>query len=148
MCVAIATAFCIAKTIITYDATVLMLSQYVDFFKTILSNPESSLSELQNFLQGLQSNIVGINVAGILSDFETFSSFILGGLFSLGVYKNYAYKKVEEIRSFCIDNDNLRTRFEYTGGVSGGMAFLGVILMLAITSIIEAIPIMMFFMSL
>lgn len=148
ICVAIGTAFCVANTIFTYDAVVSLLAQSFDALKEILINPENSILELQRILEGVEAISQGVNVAGILSDIENSLSVILGGLFALGIYKNHVSRSIEKISSEYSHDTAFKTRLKYSGGVSGGMAFLGVIIMLILTSVIESIPIIIFFMSL
>ena len=145
ICVAIGTLFCAANMIITYDATVSLLSQSFDAFKEILLNPENSILELQSILEGFETMSQGINVEGILSDIETTLSVVLGGLFALGIYRNHVNNKIEKISMDYSQDVTFKARLKYSGGVSGGMAFLGVVIMLAITAVIEAIPVIMFF---
>ena len=57
----------------------------------------------------------------------------------------YKIKKIAENYSA---DPSYKARLHLSGGVSGGMAFLGVVLMLTISGIISSVPIVAFLASL
>ena len=148
ICVAIGSAFCLANMLITYDATMLALSQSFDVLKSIFNDPQNSVLELQSLLEGLGATAQGINITSLLSDLEMCLAVAFGGMFSLSIYRKIALSKIEQMRLSYGNDENFKFRLNHSGGVSGGMAFLGVVLMLGITAVIESIPVMVFITTL
>ncbi len=150
--VGIATFLCILKTLLTYETTVATLTSFFEMFNYMIENEVTDTSilanEFQMYIDGLLNTVKGMNFAAIISDLETASSVILSGLFGLFLYKDHAVSKIDDITEKYADSPLLKYRFKECGGVSGGMAFLGVVLMLVINGILSSLPMISFLMTL
>ncbi len=127
----IGTMFYIAQAFFAYQQIEMILPQLTALFNPTIfetGNYELIISFIEN---AVSKATVGVKFANIFSDAEKFLAVILGGLFGLTLYKNHVIRKVTDI----LEKDAawLIVDLKRKGGVSGGMAFLGVMIMIIIT---------------
>lgn len=150
--VGLATLLCVLKTVFTYEFTVEILTQMFETINSAYQNltmdPTVLISELEMYMDSIVNAASGVNISGILEDLEAALSVILSGLFSFYLYKNYTVSKIKKIAENYSADPSYKARLHLSGGVSGGMAFLGVVLMLTISGIISSVPIVAFLASL
>ncbi len=150
--VGLATLLCVLRTVFTYEFTVEVLTQMFEMINTVINNPSTDptvlINEFELYMESIVNSAAGVNVSGILSDLETALSVILGGLFGFYLYKNHTVSKIKKISENYSADPSYKIRLRLSGGVSGGMAFLGVVLMLVISGIISSVPIVAFLVSL
>ncbi len=131
--VLIGTVFYIVQAFFAYQQIEMILPQLAELFKPAVfesGNYELIISSIEN---SLSVNYGGVNFSNIIADTEKFLGVIFGGLFGLTLYKNHVIRKVADILEEYADADWLFIHLKRKGGVSGGMAFLGVIIMIIIT---------------
>lgn len=88
-----------------------------------------------------------MRAASALSDIERFGSTVLLGMFAMYIYKKHAVKKIKGYRQQYGNSDYYKYGLSAIGGVSAGMAALGVIIMVFVSSIIQTVPLTMYFMN-
>lgn len=69
-------------------------------------------------------------VAAIIENAASIASCILGGLFGFYIYKNHCIEKITTYRAIQADKRYYKMGLASIGGVSGGMATLGVVIMI------------------
>lgn len=130
--VLIGTVFYIAQAFFAYQRIELILPQLSALFNSNIfetGNYKLLISFIEN---SVSTATVGINFANIFADTEKSLAIIFGGLFGLTLYKNHVIKKVTDILKKRADAEGIFIDLESQGGVNGGMAFLGVIIMIII----------------
>ena len=136
--VAIGTLFYIVQAFVSFAPTVELVSHIAELFSPAMYEIENFELFMQSFLDKISTTAIGINFSGIFSDVEKVLAVIFGGLFGLYFYKNHVVEKIIETTEEYSDVEDLDDRLENVGGVSGGMAFLGVVIMLIISSAVSA----------
>ncbi len=150
--VGIATFLCILKTLLTYESTVETLTELFEMLSYMIENQVHDTSmfanEFQMYIDSLANTVAGINYAAIISDLETALSVLLSGIFGFSLYKDHVVSKIDDITEEFADSTLLKHRLKESGGISGGMAFLGVVLMLVINGAVSSVPMIAFLMTL
>lgn len=136
------------RTALTYDYTVAVLDLFVDAIKNIDSYMYND-QYIEEFLTKIENiSLFGTaSIASVLADVETYAATIIFGMFSLYLYKKHMVKKIGKFNTpgnVYIGNP---AALSLVGGTSGGMAFLGVVIMLISQSIIETIPLIAYFIG-
>lgn len=136
------------RTVLTYDYTVAILDLFVDMFRNI-----DSYMYNDRYIEELARNIESLalsgtaSIASLLSEIETYAATIIFGMFSFCLYKQHAVKQISRFNT----SENVYignpAALSLVGGTSGGMAFLGVVIMLVSQSIIETLPIIAYFLG-
>ncbi len=102
-----------------------------------------NLTEPKAFFEAIEEINSNTTVLDLLADLANnaaaLASFIVSGLFGYYFYKNTCVKRVREFKTLQTDSRFYRVGLASIGGVSGGLLALGIILVLAINSIPEAI---------
>lgn len=128
----IGTVFYIAQAFFAYEALKGVIPQLAQFFSPALFESGNYQLFLQSLSNTLTSGVVGVNFANIFADIEKTLAVILGGLFGLNLYKNHVVKKVTDIFTQHAEDETSCIYLKKSGGTHGGMAILGVVIMLVI----------------
>ena len=111
-----------------------------EFLEQILNGDiNSALASISNF--SAPETVLNI-IGSLISDTVNTATCILCGLFGYHLYKKHCVAKIYEYRSLQTDPRYYRLGLAATGGVSGGMLALGIVIILAsesITSVITSI---------
>lgn len=142
ICAAIGTVLCIIQTVITYGSNVELLEAFRHTISQSINNPaniEGIINQFENFFNQYKS-LPMVNISSFIAELEAYIAAILGGIFGLHYYKTFALDKIIRYKA----NANLGEHYMYglglLGGTSSGGAVLAVLVMMAIESAVETIP--------
>ena len=79
-------------------------------------------------------------LVNLFNDIETLLSVVGMGMFSLYFYKNFAVKRIKNIKEQSLEENLYFYTLTARGGVSSGMAALGVAIMYISSGMINIIP--------
>lgn len=101
---------------------------------------------ISHFLDMLNNVSADGNFAlvNLFNDIETLLSVVGMGMFSLHLYKNFAVKRIKNIKEQFLEENLYFYTLTARGGVSSGMVVLGVLIMYISSGIINIIPYMVY----
>lgn len=142
--VLIGAVFYIVQAFFVYQSFVGLLPRLSELFDPAFFESGNYQLFFQSLENALSTSVIGVNFANIFADIEKTLAVIFGGLFGLNLYKNHAIKEVTDILEEYSSNETLDMQLKKSGGVQGGMAFLGVVIMLIITSVTSTVMLVSF----
>ncbi len=98
-----------------------------------------SLYDFSEYLDASGYFSLASYVESLLSGIESVASLVLGGLFSYHFYKGFVSEKIRHYRMSNIDPRYYKIGLASIGGTSGGMAVLGVFIMISVIEIFTII---------
>lgn len=78
-------------------------------------------------------------IAALIENVSSIATCVICGLFGLNIYKNHCAEKIISYRAVQADSRYYKLGLTAIGGVSGGMATLGVVIMLTVTNLASII---------
>ena len=93
-----------------------------------ITNAEKNISATQKFLG---------NLGVLINDVANVASGILAGLFGMYFYKKFCNEKITQYRISSPDTAFYKMGLSYSGGTSGGMLAVGIIIMIAVDYIVD-----------
>lgn len=137
------------RTALTYDYTVAVLDSFIDLFRNLdyyMYNDQQLINDFTNAIESLALSGTA-SIASVLAEVETYASTIIFGIFSLHLYKKHMTDKINNFNSGDNAYAGNPAALSMVGGTSGGMAFLGVVIMVISQSIIESLPFVIYFIG-
>lgn len=148
-----AIAFVIAGTLVLGVQTALNFDNNIEVAKDIVSSIESvfggnmdSVANPELFFDEEGEPAVGepTGVLALISDILDTAETLIGGaviaMFALHIYKKHAFEKIKEQREKHGDTPYYLYTLSLSGGTSGGMLALGIIIFVALSNLASAIP--------
>lgn len=141
ICVAIGVFLSVVQAVITFNANTMLYDQMFALFAQLMEslNLEEFMENI-DFLDTSYQNIAAVNIASFISDLADYTAAILGGIFALHIYKTHAIKSIKGLKANAAMDNYYFYRIELLGGVSGGMAFLGVVIFLVVDAAADLLP--------
>ena len=111
---------------------------YVDTYSEALFNSldTATLADIIEAFGNMATSVPYI-LATALNNIATVATFVLTGLFGFSLYKNHCISKIKGFKLYNADPMYYRLGLTSLGGTSGGMLTLGIVIMLASSSISE-----------
>ena len=99
--------------------------------------------DMNAYLDALEGSVnrsdILVNISSLLSTATDWATCILCGLFSYYLYRNHCIQKINDYKAVQADNRYYKIGLASIGGVSGGMAVLGIVIMILAGNLAEII---------
>ncbi len=92
------------------------------------------------FGEALENITPSYFLSSAISDIISVATMVIAGIFGVFAYKRFISEKIARYRNSNIDPRYYKLGLAAVGGTSGGMAALGVVIMLVLQTIIDSIP--------
>ncbi len=135
------------QTALNFNTDIEVAKNLVSSIESILSGDSSDVANPELFLDENSDNVIAIGGSGVLSAIsdvlntaETLIGGVLVAMFALHIYKKHSIKKIKEQREKHGESPYYLYTLNLSGGVSGGMLALGIVIFIVASNIASAIP--------
>ncbi len=130
--------------VVTIVTTLMTGGINIDFESIMGALAEGDIEAYSSALQSVSpNNTIFAGVAAIIENGANIASCILCGLFGFYIYKNHCIEKITTYRAIGADKRFYKMGLAAIGGVSGGMAVLGIVIMVMVTNFATIITTLM-----
>ena len=134
------------QTALNFNTDIEAVKDLASSIESILSGNSSDIANPELFFDEEGEPAIGesTGVLALISDILNTAETLIGGaiiaMFALHIYKKHAIKKIKEQREKHGESPYYLYTLNLSGGVSGGMLALGIVIFVVVSNIASAIP--------